>query len=316
MNELVITGGDPCGIGPEVILKALATPLPSGVRVSVIGDARVFEQTARTLHRRWPRTVTFIDCPHKGTFRPGRTSAAAGAAAFDYLEEAVQRCRYGLAQGLVTAPVTKWAVERTRRSFRGHTEYLAQAFGAKRVVMMFASSQLRVALLTRHVAIRRVAAQVSSTTIRDTALMVVDGLRRQFGIRRPRVAMCGLNPHAGEHGLFGDEERRILGPALASLAKRGVRLAGPFAADGFFAEAHPYDAVLCWYHDQGLIPFKMLARDRGCQVTLGLPIVRTSPDHGSALELAGQGRAHPGSMHEAIHLAARLVRHAHQNRAA
>ncbi len=309
--SLVITGGDPCGIGPEVILKALAAPRPHGVRLLVIGDWAVFERTARALHLRWPRAVSFLDCPHRGTFRPGRTSAAAGAASLDYIEEAIRQCRQGKAQGIVTAPVTKWAVGLARSAFIGHTEYLAAAFRAKAVVMLFASDRLRVALLTRHVALRRVPSQVRAGTLCQTAAIVAEGLRRQFGIRHPRLAICGLNPHAGEHGLFGDEERRIVQPALRALAKRGIRVAGPFAADGFFAQAHDYDAVLCWYHDQGLIPFKLLARDRGCQVTLGLPIVRTSPDHGSALDLAGQGRAHPGSMQYAIRLASTLVRRAH-----
>ncbi len=307
LPSLIITGGDPCGIGPEVILKALAAPLPRGVRLSVIGDARVFEETARALHRRWPRAVSFIDCPHPGRFRPGRTSAAAGAASLAYLEEAIRRCRQGLAQGLVTAPVTKWAVGRAHGAFHGHTEYLAAAFRVKRVVMMCASAQLRVALLTRHIALRQVPAQVRSATVQHTAMMVAEGLRRGFHIRRPRLAICGLNPHAGERGAFGDEERRILQPALRALARRGLRVAGPFAADGFFAQVRAYDAVLCWYHDQGLIPFKMRARDAGCQVTLGLPIVRTSPDHGSALDLAGQGTAHAGSMRYAVNLATQLV---------
>ena len=195
--SLLITGGDPCGIGPEVILKALAAPLPRGVRLSVIGDARVFEQTARALHLRWPRAVSFINAPHPGRFRPGRASAAAGTASLAYVEEAIRRCRQGVAQGLVTAPVTKWAIERAHGTFHGHTEYLAAAFRVKRVVMMFASAQLRVALLTRHIALRQVPAQVSSATVQRTAMMVAEGLRRGFHIRHPRLAICRLNPHAG-----------------------------------------------------------------------------------------------------------------------
>ena len=141
--------------------------------------------------------------------------------------------------------------------------------------------------------------------------MQVQALRRQFGLRRPHVAICGLNPHAGEAGRFGREEQRVLAPALRRLRRRGVRIDGPFAADGFFATRARYDAVICWYHDQGLIPFKLLARDAGCQMTLGLPFARTSPDHGSALDLAAAGGAHPGSMRYALRLAIQLARQAH-----
>jgi len=215
--------------------------------------------------------------------------------------------RRGVAQGLVTAPVTKWAVERARRGFKGHTEYLARAFGVANPVMMFASPLLRVVLLTRHVALRRVPSRVTPRLVRDTIRTTLGSLRREFGIRHPSLVVCGLNPHAGEGGLFGREERRVLRPVMREFLRRGVRLEGPVSADGFFADPLGYDAVVCWYHDQGLIPFKLLARDRGCQVTLGLPIVRTSPDHGSAMEIAGTGRAHPGSMRYAIELASTLV---------
>ena len=308
---LLITAGDPCGIGPEVILKALSRPLPSGVRWSVIGDRAVFERTAHRLRIRWPSRVSFLDCPHTNKFQPGRTSAAAGQAALDYLNTAIRHCRQGLAQGIVTAPVTKWAVQQAGHRFQGHTEHLAAAFKTKSVVMMFVSQRLRIVLLTRHIALRQVAAQVRPSTIVETIRMAAHGLRTQFGVRHPRLAICGLNPHGGEQGAFGDEERRILAPALRTLQRQRLHVDGPFAADGFFAQPSTCDAVVCWYHDQGLIPFKMAARDRGCQVTLGLPIVRTSPDHGSALDLAGRGTANPGSMRYAMHTAALLVRHAH-----
>ena len=337
---LAITAGDPCGIGPEVILKALQTtrlPRPAectsrdgrNVRIIVIGDWRVFRETAARLRLRaptWSRVgqgaalpsarVSFVDADHRGAFRPGHSSAAAGLASLHYLKTALDLWRCGLVQGLVTAPVTKWAIQRALPSFEGHTEWLASRLPPSWPVMAFVSPHLRVILLTRHLALRDVSRAVTPRLVERAIRVVVDSLRRDFGVRRPRLAVCGLNPHAGEAGRFGNEERRILRPVLRRLSKEAVRLEGPFAADGFFATlgrtarataAEEYDAVICWYHDQGLIPFKLLARDQGCQMTMGLPLVRTSPDHGSALDLAGRGVAHPGSMRYAITLASQLI---------
>lgn len=328
---LAVTGGDPCGVGPEVILKALTGAASLETRLLIIGDLAVFEQTARRLRLRLPRwkvassreppgagnhPLVFVDCAHRGAFQPGRVSGRAGAASAVYLDLAIGFWRQGLVNGLVTAPVTKQAVRQARNRFSGQTEYLASALGARCPVMMFVSPRLRVVLLTRHLPLRAVAAHATPTLLRQTVTVTVDGLRRWFRIRRPRLAVCGVNPHAGEGGLFGDEERRVLLPVLRHFHRKRVRLDGPFAADGFFARlvdagcggsARGYDAVVCWYHDQGLIPFKLMARDLGCQMTLGLPLVRTSPDHGSALDIAGTGRAHPGSMRYALHLASRLV---------
>lgn len=351
-KSLVMTAGDPCGIGPEVILKALSRP-PAGVRLIVAGDLAVFEQTAARLGRRLPApparlwlqpgraaraiggpgprwsTVEFLDLAHRQRYTPGNPSAASGQASLDYLDAAIHLLRSGVAEGLVTGPVTKWAIERAGHPFQGHTEYLAKALGAPAPVMMFVSPRLRVVLLTRHVALREVPRRVTPALLRHTIRATADGLRRYFGVRRPRLAICGLNPHAGEAGMFGLEEQRLLAPLLRAsrsplrsrsfaTAKQGfgaagVRLEGPVPADGFFVDPSGYDAVLCWYHDQGLIPFKLLARDSGCQLTLGLPIIRTSPDHGSAPDIAGKNLAHPGSMRYALELAAKLV-HAHQTR--
>ena len=326
---LVITGGDPCGVGPEVILKALARPLHPTVRIAVIGDLAVFEQTAKRLMLRLSRwrvlspscpfavsepgvferdhRVLFLDLAHPWRFTPGQSSARAGLASLEYLDAAITLLRRGLGNGLVTAPVTKWAIERACGSFEGQTEYLASALRTPDVVMMFVSGPLRVALLTRHLALRDVPSRVTRQLLRRTIQLTNEGLQRYFGIRQPRLAVCGLNPHAGEAGLFGDEERQVLVPVLRDCQRHGIRVTGPFAADGFFATRPHDDAVICWYHDQGLIPFKLLARDQGCQLSVGLPIVRTSPDHGSALDIAGQGRAHPGSMRYALALAAKLV---------
>jgi 4-hydroxythreonine-4-phosphate dehydrogenase len=319
-KSLVMTAGDPCGIGPEVILKALSRPLPNRVRVVIVGDVAVFKQAAARLGRRLPRenTIELLDLAHRQRYTPGKPGAASGQASLDYLDAAIHLLRSGTAGGLVTGPVTKWAIERAGHPFQGHTEYLAKALGAPAPVMMFVSPKLRVVLLTRHVALREVPRRVTPALLRHTIRATADGLRRYFGVRRPRLAICGLNPHAGEAGMFGGEEQRLLAPLLrasrfGAVAGDGVRLDGPVSADGFFVNPSGYDAVLCWYHDQGLIPFKLLARDTGCQLTLGLPIIRTSPDHGSAPDIAGKNLAHPGSMRYALELAAKLV-HAHQIR--
>ncbi len=317
--RLVITAGDPSGIGPEVVLKALTHRRLESSRVLILGDRRVFDAAHRRLRlpplrwrmlgagARWtePRGVTLQDFGHRHRFRPGHSDRHAGAAAADYLDAAIGLWRHGQLDALVTAPLTKSSVALARRGFTGHTEYLAGATRARHVVMMFVSPHLRVVLLTRHLPLRRVARALTPGDIRVTLQVTVDAMRRQFGLRHPRLVVCGLNPHAGEAGRLGHEEQRLLAPALRAV--RRARLIGPVAADGYFAAPSEGDAVVCWYHDQGLIPFKMAARDTGCQVTLGLPFVRTSPDHGTALDLAGQGRAHPGSMGYAIDTAQRLV---------
>jgi 4-hydroxythreonine-4-phosphate dehydrogenase len=310
MSFLAITSGDPCGIGPEVILKTLAKrSTPRDVQIGVIGDRRVFTEASRRLRLRLPAWVVFLDCAHRTRFKPGCSSAAAGRASLAYLERAIALWKAGQLGALVTAPVTKWAIARSQPLFVGQTEYLARSCGVRDVVMLFVSDALRVALLTRHVPLRRVAQAIDRRLLRTSIRLTDQALRMQFGIRRPRLAVCGINPHAGEES-SRSEERRLIVPVLRALRRGGLRCDGPFAADGFFAQPHAYDAVVCAYHDQGLIPFKMVARDLGCQVSVGLPMVRTSPDHGSALDIAGRGVADPGSMRYALELATRLVKRA------
>ena len=338
-TTLALTAGDPCGIGPEVILKALAArAIPPHVRLIVIGDHTVFASTAKRLRRPLPawrvlparealsatlsEGFTFLDCGHPQVFRPGSSSMEAGKASLAYLSQAVALWRARRLHAMVTAPVTKWAVALTHPAFVGQTEYFASAMRVRDVAMMFVSEPLRVVLLTRHLPLQHVAHAITRPLIRTTLRLTSRILRERFHIRRPRLALCGLNPHAGEASQCGHEEARIMTPLLRALRKEGLICEGPFAADGFFAQMlHPaqgsqptgrgsreYDAVVCAYHDQGLIPFKMVARDRGCQLTVGLPIIRTSPDHGTALDIAGRGAAHPGSMIYALQLAARLAR--------
>ncbi|MBI3320662.1 MAG: 4-hydroxythreonine-4-phosphate dehydrogenase PdxA [Candidatus Omnitrophica bacterium] len=340
---IALTAGDPCGIGPEVILKALAQiRVPDGVRLIIIGDRSVFEATARRLRCRLPswqtiradapdgfsRPLTLLDCGHTGSGIPGRSSRAAGVASLAYLDRAIALWRACRIHALVTAPVTKWAIARSEPTFVGQTEYFARAMGARDVVMMFVSDRLRIALLTRHLPLHRVPGALTKANLRRTLRLTARGLTRWFGIRHPRLALCGLNPHAGEAGGFGQEEQAVMIPVLRALRRDGVACDGPFAADGFFARLHEagrdrrrrrgrtrlssggptdYDAVVCPYHDQGLIPFKLVARDRGCQMSLGLPLIRTSPDHGSGLDIAGRALADPGSMVYAMTLAIRFA---------
>jgi 4-hydroxythreonine-4-phosphate dehydrogenase len=318
---IAVTTGDPCGIGPEVLLKALRTWSPPGsVRLVLIGHRSVFDQTARRLRRplpSWPlvscesvrtetRPVSLLECGAAVRDRPGYPTVHASRAALTYLRQAVALWRSGQVDALVTGPVTKWALARLEPGFVGQTEFLARAMEARAVLMMFVSDRLRVALLTRHVLLRDVSRSLTPQMARQGVKLAASALRVRFGIRQPRLVLCGLNPHAGEASR-DSEEARIFRPALQALRREGLQCDGPVAADGFFAQDFcRYDAVVCGYHDQGLIPFKLLARDRGCQLSVGLPIVRTAPDHGSALDLAGRGLANAGSMRYAIRLAADL----------
>lgn len=323
-STIAMTAGDPCGIGPEVILKTLATVSRAHrKRLIIIGDLPVFHAAAARLQHPLPpwsvvsppcsRTafeagLTFLDCGRPGTFVPGRPSRQAGRASLAYLEQALALWRMRQIDALVTAPVTKWAIARVSRGFVGQTEYLASATGTRDVVMMFVSDRLRVALLTRHLPLRRVARAINRRLLLTSVALAAEALASWFRIPHPKLALCGLNPHAGESSRES-EEARIMRPALRTLRRRGIRCDGPFAADGLFAGASlAYDAIICAYHDQGLIPFKMSARDRGCQLSVGLPLVRTSPDHGSALDIAGKSIANPGSMRYALQLAERLAR--------
>jgi 4-hydroxythreonine-4-phosphate dehydrogenase len=225
------------------------------------------------------------------------------------IDRAVALAREGRAAVVATNPIHKANLYSAGFAFPGHTEYLAHlAGGVGRVVMMLASPELRVVPVTIHVPLRRVPEILTCELVEETALIVEQALRRDFGIDRPRLAVAGLNPHAGEDGALGEEDGRVIAPAVARLRERGLDARGPLPADTMFhAEARRgYDAALCMYHDQALIPLKALAFDRGVNVTLGLPFVRTSPDHGTALDIAGQGIARPESLIAAIAMAAEL----------
>ncbi len=319
---LAVTAGDPCGVGPELVLQALAARRRFSVPLIIIGALEVFQQ--RASHCRLPLPswtvipygkplldrgrLRFLDVPARVRFKPGKSGKEAGRASLDYLDAAVKLWRDHRVQGLVTAPVTKWAIQKSQPRFIGQTEYLSQATRSKEVAMLFTAEDLRVILLTRHLALRDVSRALTPRKMESTIRVAHRALKEQFGIARPKLVLCGLNPHAGEQGRFGNEEQTRLVPLVSRLRRRGIVLEGPLASDAIFPQASRWDAVICCYHDQALSPFKMIARDSGAQLSAGLPLVRTSPDHGSALDIAGRGVANPGAMIYALDLAGRLVR--------
>jgi 4-hydroxythreonine-4-phosphate dehydrogenase len=275
----------------------------------VIGDREILEKAGRRIGVSFRPRVLDLDNVYIKGFSYGKQSGAYGRAAMEYLDAAVGLMLDGGAGCLVTAPVNKASIRAAGfAGFLGHTEYLAGRTGAKDYAMMFVGRRLKVTLVTRHIALGRVPASLSAGSISRVIRLTHDSLRRYFGIRRPRIAVAGLNPHAGERGAFGIEEKRVIAPAVKRASSRLGGVSGPFPPDAIFhdALAGKYDAVVAMYHDQGLIPFKLLYFMDGVNMTLGLPFVRTSPDHGTAFEIAGKGVADPSSMIAALKLACRL----------
>jgi 4-hydroxythreonine-4-phosphate dehydrogenase len=315
---IAISLGDPAGIGPEVVVRALAAR--PGLAVRVFGDAGVLGRAAERakvplLRPEQVRVVTTLSAEE---VTPGRPNDASGRAQLAYLEAATDALLAGEAAALVTAPISKEWIARAGFAFPGHTEYLAARAGVKEFAMMLAGPRLRVVVATTHVALRDVPTLLTVPGLAATIALTTESLARQFRIASPRVAVAGLNPHAGEAGRFGDEEERIVVPAIeqarARLAAAGVdaQVTGPHVPDVVFRQAASgaFDAVVALYHDQGLIPLKLLHFDDGVNVTLGLPFVRTSPDHGTAFDIAAAptAQARPDSFLAALDLAARLVR--------
>jgi len=321
--RVAISMGDPSGIGAEVTARALAA-LRGRIVPYVFGDGGVFAAAARRARLSLPTVDLGESLPAGGALvrvsslprsaaLPGRPARPGGAAQLAYLEAAYAAVEASQAEALCTAPVSKAQVQLALRGFVGHTEWLEARTGARRSVMMLASRSLRVALVTNHLRLGRVPRAVTTSELFATLTVTHTGLARDFGIARPRIAVCALNPHAGEGGAFGDEERTVIVPALARARRVGLRASGPYPADSIYARAvkGEFHAVVALYHDQGLIPAKLLdavTGDPAVNVTLGLPIVRTSPDHGVAYDLAGRGAASAASMTAALRLAAELAR--------
>ena len=323
---LAVTLGDPAGIGPEVVLKALAhEELHVRCRPLVLGDRRILERAGA-----WPGmpalAIEAVDDVNRADFGPGRltlldlhnadpaecpvgkVSPLAGRAAVAYVQQACDLCMARMAAAMVTAPLNKDAMNQAGFAYAGHTELLTERTGAQKVTMLLTAPSLRVVHVSTHVALAEAVRRVTRDRVAEVIDLAYQGCRA-LGVDTPRIGIAGLNPHAGEHGLFGDQETREIMPAVAAARARGLDVSDPQPPDTVFLRATQgtYDIVVAMYHDQGLAPMKMLSFDSGVNLTLGLPIVRTSPDHGTAFNLAGQNKANPGSMRAAIDWAATLA---------
>lgn len=309
--RIALTAGDPAGIGPEVVLKALASSRRPDAELTVYGSVAALEERARRLHLPGPTGLEaeLVDVVTEGSVTLGQVSPAGGRASAEAVLRAARDALAGRIDALVTAPLHKESLHAAGYPWPGHTEMLAEAAGVSDVAMMFLGGGLRVALLTIHRPLRSVGDAITRPQVERVVRLVHRELPG-LGASGRRIAVCGVNPHAGDGGLFGREEIEVLRPALAGLHGEGIDVYGPFPADGLFARATrgEYDAVIAAYHDQGLIPVKLLGFGRAVNVTLGLPFVRTSVDHGTGFDIVEKGEADPSSLLEAMQLATTLVR--------
>ncbi|HAS83579.1 MAG TPA: 4-hydroxythreonine-4-phosphate dehydrogenase PdxA [Verrucomicrobia bacterium] len=320
--------GDAAGIGPELCLRVMASPaVTTACRPVVFGNTALLRRVAAVcgvpleatcitaaqfaatgLPPGGSSVVVDVDGLDADAVQPGRVQAACGAAAARYVELAVRAAQSGTVQAIVTAPLHKEALQRADVPYAGHTEMLAALTGTSTYCMMMASAEINVCLATTHIALAEVPARLTPSRVLEVIRLADDAMRR-MGVGQPRLTVCGLNPHAGEHGLFGDEEARIIQPAVDKARALGFRVSDPLPPDTAFipAQRRQTDAYVVMYHDQGLIPFKMLAFETGVNVTLGLPVVRTSVDHGTAFDIAWKGQASAASMTQAIQTALHLA---------
>ena len=325
---LGVTLGDPAGVGPELVLRLLGEPaLVEGVRLVVYGSVGLLREVARTAGIPWPARLVVVPAADSqilppGTepvlfdtlvaeaVQPGRAQAACGRLSGEWIAAAVRDVRRGLTGAIVTAPICKAAWQAAAIPFPGHTEMLAQLTGTEEVRMFFWSPGLAVGLVTIHLALSAVRARLTPARVLQT-IRLVAGAVRGTTVSCPRIGVLGFNPHAGEGGLFGDAEQHVIGPAIAAARGEGIEADGPLVPDTAFRDGarRSYHAFVAMYHDQGLIPFKMLAFDEGVNVTLGLPFCRTSPDHGTAFDIAWQGRASPASLFAAVRYARERLFH-------
>lgn len=323
-STIGITMGDPVGIGPEIIVNALAdTAVYGQCRPLVIGDIDILRRAAGITGQsplfhpvKNPAAGKYLSgtidvlnpCgPFSGPVKWGRPTPETGRCMEAYITTAVDLSLSGRIAAMVTAPINKEALKMGGSRYTGHTELIAERVGCKRYVMMLAGERLRVVLVTIHMPLKLVPAALTRDKVLTTLEITAESLISRFGIPSPSIAVAGLNPHAGEGGLFGDEEERIIAPAIESARKKiaGATITGPFPPDTVFvaAAAGRYDAVVCMYHDQGLIPLKLLHFEDGVNTTLGLPIIRTSVDHGTAYDIAGTGKAGCASLKAAVRMA-------------
>ena len=323
-NPLVaITMGDPAGIGAEVALKALEKVLPeSKSRYLLLGDYRHWMTLAKRLKIKFPlvwvndaelgrdisKGVAVLDLGGVKKLQWGKITAANGAAAVRYICEGARLALAGDVDALVTAPINKEAIHKAGCPFPGHTELLATLSNAETFAMMMLGGPFKIVLQSIHVSLKEAVSRVKPALVWEKLALAHKALQDWFGVKNPRIAVAGLNPHAGENGAFGNEEIKILTPVIQKARREGWDVSGPYPPDTLFywASLKPYDAILCMYHDQGLIPLKLTAFEEGVNLTLGLPFIRTSPDHGTAFDIAGKGKASPASMVAAIQTAERL----------
>ena len=321
-----ITQGDGNGIGYEVIIKSLADAriLDSFTPV-IYGSSKIFGFYRKQIHEidamdtyvinsakdAHPKRINIVNCLGDNVFvEPGRATPESAKSAIRSLECAVEDIKKGYIDVLVTAPINKKAMVREGFGYNGHTEYLENVFGVDEVAMLMVSDILKIGVVTGHIPLKDVPASITREKIVAKLKMMDRSLRRDFGVESPRIAVLGLNPHCGDDGLLGGEEESIILPAVKQAQEAGIQAFGPYSPDGFFGLGNygRFDATLAMYHDQGLAPFKALAFERGVNFTAGLPIVRTSPDHGTAYEMAGRDEADPHSMMSAIYTAIDIYR--------
>jgi 4-hydroxythreonine-4-phosphate dehydrogenase len=320
-----ITLGDLNGIGPEVIIKALGdNRLLTMMTPVVYGSTRVLSyyrklmnleefnySQVKTKGQFFSKAINVVNCWEDAMeITPGIPSRQAGKAALLSLKKIVEESKEGLLDGFVTGPIDKNTIHGEDFPYRGHTEYLTDAFEAGQSLMLMVGNDLKVGLVTEHVPVKDIASLITKERIELKIRLLEMSLKKDFHITKPKIAVLGLNPHAGDEGLLGTEENEIIKPVIAELKNKGKVIFGPFPADGFFASSQhtKYDAVLAMYHDQGLVAFKTLAFDDGVNFTAGLPVVRTSPDHGTAYNIAGKNLADESSMRQAIYMACDIVK--------
>lgn len=316
--RVAITCGDPNGVGPETIIKVFSdVRMAESITPVIYANAEVLKahkknmnaeefhyNTVNSASEAFPKKVNLVQVARdmKLEVTPGKADKNAGLFSFKSLEAAVSDIASNKVDVLVTAPINKDMIQNKDFQFAGHTEYLAKVAGTEQVLMFLVSENLRVGIVTGHVPLKDVAQNISKEKIMAKLSLMRESLLKDFGINSPRIAVLGLNPHAGDNGVIGSEEKEIILPAVREAAERGWLVSGPYGADGFFGAGayKKFDAVLAMYHDQGLAPFKSLSFNSGVNFTAGLPIVRTSPDHGTAYEIAGKGVADEGSLRQAI----------------
>lgn len=321
--RVAISMGDYNGIGPEIILKALQNINFKDITPVIFGHENVFRHYASLLDlvsADWnilsspdqieENTINIFNCLEGDSLEldPGTFSKHAGRCAMLAVESGIEWCTQHHTNALVTAPISKEAVNKAGYNIPGHTEFLAQKTGTEDYMMLLVHDTLRVGLVTIHIPVAHVAKKITAQFVLRHIQIMHRALRDDFGIEKPRIAVLGLNPHAGDGGIIGTEEIEYITPAIVNAEAEGLNVGGPYPADGFFGNQkyQHFDGVLAMYHDQGLVPFKTLSFGGGVNVTTGLPIVRTSPDHGTAFDIAGQGNANPSSFLEALALASTL----------